>query len=524
MLLLLASAPVRAGETAAEPEAPRTAAVVLDGIELFRLRGISALPAEERARIVSNRIEEAAAESALAPLAVQAVENDDAIDINAGERTLIKLYEADARFEDIQLKTLASTTAQKIRAAIESYRRDRSAEVLRRNAVAAAVATALLALAAALVVLLSRRADAILAERYRRRIEALAAQTHQIVQANQIFAALHGIVRGIRTVVLVALFLVWISVALDHFPWTRPFERRVVGYVMTPLGTLAGGFVGLAPKVIFLVIVAGLTRWALGLIFLFFAALDRGSITLRSFEQEWAWPTHRIVRLLVIGFAVVIAFPYIPGSDSAAFRGVSIFLGIVLSLGSSSLTANILAGYSLIYWRAFRLGDRVKIGDVVGEVTEMRLQVTHIRTPKREEAVVPNSMILASEVLNYSAYARQGGVLLHSTVGIGYEVPWRQVEAMLLMASERTPDLCRDPPPFVLVRALGDFAVTYEINAFCLDAHKMFRLYSVLHRNILDVFNEHGVQIMTPAYEGDPEQPKLVAKEQWFAAPAKRDE
>ncbi len=165
----------------------------------------------------------------------------------------------------------------------------------------------------------------------------------------------------------------------------------------------------------------------------------------------------------------------------------------------------------------------MKIGDVLGDVTEMRIHVTHVRTPKREEVVIPNSMILASEVVNYSAYARQGGIVLHTTVGIGYEVPWRQVEAMLLLAAERTPGLRRDPPPYVLVRALGDFAVTYEINAFCVDAQQMFLLYSVLHRHILDVFNEHGVQIMTPAYEGDPEQAKVVAKEHWFDVPAKQE-
>ncbi len=204
----------------------------------------------------------------------------------------------------------------------------------------------------------------------------------------------------------------------------------------------------------------------------------------------------------MIGFAAVVAYPYIPGSESAAFKGISIFFGVVFSLGASSVVGNMLAGYSLIYRRTFKVGDRVKIGDVVGDVTHMRLQVTHVRTIKNEDVVVPNSVILTSQVVNYSSYAATDGLVLHTTVGIGYEVPWRQVEAMLLLAASRTPGLLTAPPPFVLQTSLADFAINYELNVYCGDAHDMFPLYTALHRNIQDVFNEYGVQIMTPAYRG----------------------
>lgn len=146
--------------------------------------------------------------------------------------------------------------------------------------------------------------------------------------------------------------------------------------------------------------------------------------------------------------------------------------------------------------------------------------VTHLRTIKNEEIVVPNSTIINSNIVNYSTLAASRGLILHTTVGIGYETPWRQVEAMLLLAAERTPGLLGEPPPFVLQKSLGDFAVTYELNAYCDDPHAMSRLYTAMHRNILDLFNEHGVQIMTPAYEGDPEMPKVVPREQWYLAPA----
>jgi small-conductance mechanosensitive channel len=199
---------------------------------------------------------------------------------------------------------------------------------------------------------------------------------------------------------------------------------------------------------------------------------------------------------------------------------VSLFIGIVFSLGSSSAVSNIIAGYMMTYRRAFRVGDRIRIGAAEGDVMEMRLQVTHLRSIKNEEIIVPNSQILAGEVLNYSSLSRQHGLILHTKVGIGYKTPWRQVEAMLLAAADRTPGLSREPRAFVLVKELGDFAVNYELNAYCGDAHLMNRLYAELHRQILDVFNEYGVQIMTPAYEGDPDEPKVVRPADWYAAPA----
>ena len=244
-------------------------------------------------------------------------------------------------------------------------------------------------------------------------------------------------------------------------------------------------------------------------------------LPLSGFEREWADPTYKLLRVAIVALALVVAYPYIPGSGSDAFKGISIFLGIMFSLGSSSAVANMIAGYTMTYRRAFRMGDRVKIGDVVGEVTEMRLQVTHLRTIKNEEVIIPNSSILNNEVVNYSSLAHRHGLILHTTVGIGYETPWRQVEAMLLIAAERTPGIMSDPKPFVRQLSLGDFAVTYEINVYCGNPHAMAQVYTALHRNILDIFNDHGIQIMTPAYEGDPESPKVVPKEHWFDAPAK---
>jgi len=206
-------------------------------------------------------------------------------------------------------------------------------------------------------------------------------------------------------------------------------------------------------------------------------------------------------------------------------RGFAVWLfGLILdpleSMGAAVI-ANIIAGYSMAYRRPFKVGDRVKINDTVGEVIEIRVLVTRLRSLKNEEVVIPNTTILSGEVVNYSTLAEQQGLILHTSVGIGYETPWRQVEAMLKLAASRTPRLLERPEPFVLRKELGDFAVVSELNAYCSDPANMARIYSALHDNILDVFNEYGVAIMTPSYMADPAEPKLVPKEQWYAAPAK---
>jgi small-conductance mechanosensitive channel len=284
---------------------------------------------------------------------------------------------------------------------------------------------------------------------------------------------------------------------------------------------MGGGILDRIPDLLFLAVLFVLTRYTLRGLHLVLGAVERGEIALRGFEREWAEPTYKLLRIGVVMLALVVAYPYIPGSGTDAFKGLSIFVGVLLSLGSSSAIANVIAGYTMTYRRAFKVGDRVRIGDTMGDVTEMRLQVTHLRTIKNEEVVVPNSAILGSAIVNYSSLARQGGLILHTRVGIGYETPWRQVEAMLLTAADRTPGLMKTPPPFIRQLALGDFAVTYELNVYTDDAQAMGAIYTGLHRNVLDVFNEYGVQIMTPAYEGDPEVPKVVPRERWFDAPAK---
>jgi small-conductance mechanosensitive channel len=500
-----------------------TAPVEIDGDVLFHLRGSAALPAKVRAARVKDQIEALAADPTLRADELQVVPSGEYVTIMAGDRRVLSLVDADARLLQISLIVLADLYRNRIVQAIDEYRQARRPEQLLRDALSALAATAVLALAVVLVVWLTRRLDVRLERRLHRRIEALKIQSFELVRAEQVRGALHNLLRGIRAVALVAFALFYLHFVLSLFPWTRGYARLLLAVFIGPLRTIGRAVLANIPNLVFLAILFLVIRFVVRLTHFFFDAVERGTVTLARFDREWAAPTYRIVRVAVIAFGLVVAYPYIPGSESAAFKGVSLFLGVVFSLGSSSVISNMIAGYTMTYRRAFKVGDRILVGETLGDVIETRLQVTHLRSLKNEEVVIPNSQILNSQIVNYSSLAKEHGLILHTTVGIGYETPWRQVEAMLLLAVERTPGFLTEPAPFVLHRKLGDFAVEYEINAYCQDVHAMMALYTALHRNILDLFNEYGVQIMTPAYERDPEQAKLVPKEQWYAPPARRD-
>jgi small-conductance mechanosensitive channel len=518
------SVPAGAAEAPApdaeEAEEVVVAPVIVDGMTVLRVRGISSYPAAKRAEQIAGRIRTLAADRRISESALRIEETDSSTRILAGEQMVLTITDADAQLERLDRQLLARATVTRIGEAMRDYRRDRSAERLVRSGLFALAATV------ALVALLwlggraMRRLDALLERRIKDRLAGIEAKSLRLLSAAQLWRALRGLRGLLWTVAVLIASVLYLDFLLQLFPWTRWFGLRLFDLLVDPLLTIGRGLLFAIPDLVFLAILVVAVRFVLKALHLLFAGLAEGSVVLATFEREWAWPTYRLVRLLVVALAVVVAYPYIPGSASEAFKGVSIFLGVMFSLGSSSVIGNVIAGYTMTYRRAFRVGDRVRINEHLGDVAEMRLLVTHVRTPKNEEIVIPNSVILNSSVVNYSTLAREGRLILYTTVGIGYETPWRQVEAMLVQAAERSEGLLTEPRPFVLQKALGDFAVTYEINVYCGDAQAMLQLYAQLHQNILDVFNEYGVQIMTPAYRSDPVQPKIVPKEQWYAAPA----
>jgi small-conductance mechanosensitive channel len=507
-------------ETAAQPSAP----VVVDGVELFRVRGVRAFPATERAVRISQAIRAFGSDRSIPVDSIAVRRTALGAMMVAGRRELFGLVDADAEFEGLSLPILAEVVRRRVAEAVIVYRRDREPAVLWRHVANALVATVAFALFLTLGRRAFRRFRAMVDRRYRSRVHDVQIRTVEVVRGEQVWLVVHHALRLSAVLIALVAAYAYINYVLVQFPWTRGVGRNLSAMLMRPLATLGAGLVAFIPDLIFLVVITLLARFAIRFSRVFFRRVGGGQITLEGFDADWAQPTERIVRFAIVVFALIIAYPYIPGSGSEAFKGIGLILGLMFSLGSPSVIGNLVAGLSLAFRRAFHVGDRVKIGDHVGYVSQVRLLTTYLRSIKNEEIVIPNSLILNSEVINFTTLALDRGLILHTTVGIGYETPWRQVEAMLLEAARRTPGLQAEPRPYVLQKKLGDFAVEYEINGYCNDTNVVGTIYTNLHGNILDVFNEHSVQIMTPAYEGDPEQPKVVPREQWYAAPARPGE
>jgi len=497
-----------------------TAPVIVDGAPLFRVRGISSYPAERRAADIADRIISVAKNRAIPVDSITIQEAPEATFVYAPGVRLFGVTDADARLEGLTRQVAAAASRLRVVEAVTAYRRDRDARVLWLGIIRAVAATAVLVLVVSAVRRGVRRLQAIVDRRFHARIRDVKIQAVEVFRGEQLWYAIERVVAFTGTLSMVVAVYLYLDYVLQLFPWSRGLGRNLSAMVLGPLATIGTGIVQFIPSFVFLVILALITRFLLRITGMYFRGVAKGTITLHGLEPEWAPALERIARFGVIAFALIIAYPHIPGSGSEAFKGIGLVIGLMFSLGSPALVSNLVAGMSLAFRRAFRVGDRVKIGEHVGEVTQVRLLTTYLRSPKNEEISIPNSGILNGEVVNYSALARDKGLILHTTVGIGYETPWRQVEAMLIESARRTSGLLSEPAPFVLQRALGDFAVTYEINAYCKDTQGVLARYSELHRNILDVFNEYGIQIMTPAYEGDPEQPKIVPREQWYTAPA----
>ena len=497
-----------------------TAPVVLDGVAIFRVRGVSSYPADTRAAVISARIAAAAADRSIGIDALRAIPVEHTIRIDAGTQPLMAVGDADAALEQVSQAELATAHLSQLKQAIADYRQRRTPQALWHSGGRTLAATIVLAIGITALLWLWRWVDGLMERRVQSRIQALGLQSSEVARAEQIRTALQGMLFGVRVVAFVALALAYVGYVLAQWPATRALSHGTFGLALDPLRALGAEFVGAIPQLAFLLVLYVILRMALRVLHLFFDAIGRGTLQFGNFDREWALPTYKIVRLLVVAFGLIVAYPYIPGSNSDAFKGVSLFIGVVFSLGSSSAIGNIIAGYMMTYRRAFKVGDLVQIGNATGTVIEMRLQVTHLRNYRNEEIIIPNSQILTSDVVNFSSLEKIAGSMVCSQVGIGYETSWRKVQEILLEAAGRTAGLASAPNPFVLVKSLGDFSVTYELNAPLADARTRIMTSSLLNRNVLDVFNEHGIQIMTPAYEADPPEPKIAPVQGLYPQPA----
>jgi small-conductance mechanosensitive channel len=270
--------------------------------------------------------------------------------------------------------------------------------------------------------------------------------------------------------------------------------------VLGQLDSLGQAVLSYLPNLMVISVIVLITYYLARIVHLIFSQIANGELKLSGFYPDWALPTEKLVRMLIVILALVVCFPYLPGAKSPAFQGVSIFLGVLLSFGSSSAVANAIAGVILTYMRSFLLGDWVEISGSTGEVIEKNLLVTRLLTPKSEVVTIPNATVMSGSVRNFSAEAKKSGVIFHITVSIGYDTPWRTVHGLLTSAASATANVLKEPAPFVLQSALNDFYVSYELNAYTANPREMLNIYSDLHKNIQDQFNEAGVEICSPHF------------------------
>lgn len=326
--------------------------------------------------------------------------------------------------------------------------------------------------------------------------------------------------RLLTTIVAVLLVYEWLAVVLNRFPYTRPWGESLFENLRGTAGEISMNVLEALPGLLFVVLIVLVARFFVRVLKAYVAGVQEGRIQSRWIDEATARPTGRVIAAAIWLLALVAAYPYIPGSGSEAFKGIGVLAGLMLSLGSSGVVNQAVSGLMIMYTRSLRPGEFVKIGETEGIVREVGFMTTHIETIRREQVTIPNAVVVSNVMRNFSRLKEGGGARLATAVTIGYDVPWRQVQGMLQLAAERSANVERDPPPRVLQTALLDHAVEYTLLVCTADPTRRATVLSELHANIQDVFNENGVQIMSPVYEADPVQPKVVPPAEWFRPPA----
>jgi small-conductance mechanosensitive channel len=477
--------------------------VVLDGEVLFMVReGIAgATTAEERAEIISQRILVIAADPTLTPDLVRLTTDDSQSVVWAGDTVLFTVRPEDEASFDLTHPELAATAVERIQQGIVTYRERRSLRRLATNLMATVLST--IAIFLSLKGLLFGTSK--LLTHLQRQREAgtlsLRFQSVQLLGAGATNYLLGGLIRLLRLgLILLALYL-YVPFVLSQFPATEVLGESLLRDIADRLNVLAQGFVAYLPKLVMLAVLAMVTYYVIEFAKQVIIELGRHDVY-PWFYPEWVQPTIRLATLLIIAIALVVAGPFLPGFGSPAFQGISLFVGALLTLGSSSAVANALSGIILIYTRAFQLGDFIRIDNIIGEVEDKSLFVTRVLTPKQETVTIPNASVLNSNVTNYTAICREsnGYLLLYTTITLGYDVPWRKIHGVLIEAAQATPHIESQPEPFVLQTNLNDFNVSYELNAYTAYPAKMPVIYSELHQNIQDKCNAAGIEILSPTY------------------------
>lgn len=332
------------------------------------------------------------------------------------------------------------------------------------------------------------------------RLKPISIQNYELLDTQRQVNLLIFLSNLLRYVIMLLQLLITVPLLFAIFPQTKGLAYQIFSYIWNPIKNILVGIVDYIPNLFAILIICFAVKYLVRLVHYLSREVEAGRLKFGGFYPDWAMPTYHIIRFLLYAFMIAMIYPYLPGAKNGVFQGISVFVGLIISLGSSTVIGNVIAGLVITYMRPFKLGDRIQLNDTTGNVIEKTPLVTRIKTPKNEVVTIPNSFIMSSHTVNYSASAREYGLIIHSEVTIGYDVPWCQVHQLLIEAALNTPGVIDDPRPFVLETSLSDWYPVYQINAYIREADKLAQIYSDLHQNIQDRFNEAGIEIMSPHY------------------------
>lgn len=336
-----------------------------------------------------------------------------------------------------------------------------------------------------------------------KKLKPIIVKDYELVNVDNEVKLIRLLLHGVQYFVIALFLILTVPLLFWLFPQTKEIATDLLTYILYPIKQLWHGIVNNIPNFITIIVIIVVIKYLVRAIEYIGNEVAAERLKISGFYPDWAMPTANIIKWLLYAFSIAVIYPLIPGGQSDIFKGVSVLLGVIVSLGSSSVVGNIMAGLVITYMRAFKIGDRIKLNDTVGNVIEKSAFVTRIKTPKNEIITIPNSFILSSQTTNYSHSARRFGLIIHTSVTIGYDAPWRQVHQLLIDAAKATPEIIPEPVPFVLETSLDDYYVSYQLNAYIQDADNQPKIMSQLHANIQDMFNHAGVEIMSPHYRAN---------------------
>lgn len=461
---------------------------------------IGSFSAEDRARAISNKLKSLAKDSGFKADSLMLTEVENYSELSIGGMVIMSISDDDAIWNNSSRQELALKYKSRIEDARAHYLQETTSRSMLNKI---ALSILILAFLQLIWYYLGRFTNWLinkLKDQKFRFVKGLKFRNYILIDANKEISLISGVLIGFKWFAYLLSAYLSLSFIFGLFPWSKGFARKLIHYILDPLSSFTESLWANLPNWIAIFVILFLFKYVFRLLRYFRLEIERDRLVLPGFYKEWAAPTHQLIRILFFALMLVMIFPYIPGNESPVFRGISVFIGFLVTFGSWGSMANIMAGIVMTYMRLFNIGDRVKIGEVVGDVVEKGLFVCRIKTIKNEIISIPNSSVMNNHTINFSSQAAKRGLILYTSVTIGYDQPWKKVHHALITAANRTEFILNEPEPFVLQTSLNDFFVTYQINAFTREACKQAEIYSMLHENIQDVFFESGIEIMSPHY------------------------